>query len=328
MISIIIPVFNTENHVAKCINSILNQTYKDYEIILIDDGSTDNSRSICESYKSDRVIFYHQENLGVSAARNKGLELSRGDEVIFVDSDDWLDPEMLEKLEIFKGDSDLSVCAYNIVKKGTDETIIIDPYNPWGDYSKGYVSTDAYHDVLLKSAVLWNKLISKRAIGNTRFDTNCCYGEDALFLCKVIGKVSKATIVPFCLYNYCINREGNVVSSRIGEKTYNYIDTATKIYLELVAQGRPAIGVARIAIVVNDVLSKIELTMANIKANKNILIACWKLANFPERRHLKCFIKDRTLNSRFKRRFLFIRRFRSFFYMLAFRRWITAFASK
>ena len=100
MISIIIPIYNVEKYLEKCLDSILNQTYKNLEIILIDDGSTDNSPNICNSYceKDKRIKIIHKNNEGVSSARNKGIELSKGKYIVFIDSDDYVSNEHIEVL--------------------------------------------------------------------------------------------------------------------------------------------------------------------------------------------------------------------------------------
>ena len=100
MISIIVPVYNTAPYLPQCLDSLVNQTYRDIEIICVNDGSTDNSPDILKAYaeRDSRILVIHQENLGLSGARNKGLESARGEWVMFVDSDDWIAPDMYEKL--------------------------------------------------------------------------------------------------------------------------------------------------------------------------------------------------------------------------------------
>ena len=100
LISVIVPIYNVESYLEQCIKSIINQTYKNIEIILIDDGSTDKSPKICDKYKQkdSRIIVVHKQNTGVSATRNIGLELSKGKWIAFVDSDDWIEKEYLEEL--------------------------------------------------------------------------------------------------------------------------------------------------------------------------------------------------------------------------------------
>lgn len=99
-VSIIIPVYNAEKHISKCIESLTNQTYKEIQIILINDGSTDKSGQICEAYaeKDNRIIVIHKENGGVSSARNIGLENSTGYYIMFVDSDDWIEEDAIKRL--------------------------------------------------------------------------------------------------------------------------------------------------------------------------------------------------------------------------------------
>ena len=100
MISVIVPVYNTVNYVRYCVESILSQTMKDFELILVDDGSSDGSEKICDEYSKNNlnVISLHQKNKGVSAARNLGIEMASGDYIVFVDSDDWVESDYLEIL--------------------------------------------------------------------------------------------------------------------------------------------------------------------------------------------------------------------------------------
>ncbi|OUQ40792.1 glycosyltransferase family 2 protein [Faecalibacterium sp. An121] len=138
MISIIIPVYNVENYLNRCIDSVLSQTYKNLEIILIDDGSTDSSSKICDFYqeKDRRVIAYHKRNEGQGIARNYGIDRSKGEYIMFVDSDDWIDPRMCEKLmslcNTYK--RDITGCAYSIdFADGTSK-------NQFSDSKSGIIS--------------------------------------------------------------------------------------------------------------------------------------------------------------------------------------------
>ncbi len=117
LISVIVPVYNTEKYIEKCVMSILNQTYKNLEIILIDDGSTDNSPQICDSLaeKDNRITVIHQPNGGVSSARNIGLDNTHGDYITFVNSDDYIAPNMIEFLSENIGDTNIAMCGYTSV---------------------------------------------------------------------------------------------------------------------------------------------------------------------------------------------------------------------
>ncbi len=117
-ISIVVPIYNAEKYLDRCIQSILNQSYKDLEIILIDDGSTDSSNKICNNYqkRDNRIKFISQKNEGVSAARNRGISEATGEFIGFVDSDDYIQPNMYETLYglINKYNCDISICGYFI----------------------------------------------------------------------------------------------------------------------------------------------------------------------------------------------------------------------
>lgn len=120
-ISVIVPVYNVEKYLKKCIESVMNQTYKNLEIILVDDGSTDMSSHICEEYKAmdGRVVVVHQENGGLAAARNTGLQVMSGDLVAFVDSDDWIEPDTYERmLEVKTNTGATVVCCEGIHTDG------------------------------------------------------------------------------------------------------------------------------------------------------------------------------------------------------------------
>ena len=115
-ISVIVPIYNSEDYIDRCVRSIVEQSYKNIEIILVDDGSTDNSSMMCDEWaKNDkRVKVIHKENGGVSSARNEGLKIAKGDYISFVDSDDYIDKKMIEKMlnQMEKGNTDLVICNY------------------------------------------------------------------------------------------------------------------------------------------------------------------------------------------------------------------------
>lgn len=116
LISIIVPVYNVEKYLNKCIDSIINQTYKNIEIILVDDGSTDNSGKICDEYllRDSRIKVIHKNNGGLSSARNEGINISSGEYIGFVDSDDWVEPNMYEEMykKILYSNADIVDCGY------------------------------------------------------------------------------------------------------------------------------------------------------------------------------------------------------------------------
>lgn len=207
MISIIIPIYNVEGYLSRCIDSVLNQTYKNLEIILVDDGSPDNCGKICDEYakKDSRIKVIHKENGGVSSARNAGLDIARGDYIGFVDPDDYIHQTMYETLisEISEDDFDIVECNYTqIYEDGSNLTRNI----------KDKVYSD-YYDILeggftaYLSFVIWDKLYKKSIIDGTRFNTSFKVAEDQLFFfeCAKKGAVLKSINKP--LYYYYLRND-------------------------------------------------------------------------------------------------------------------------
>ena len=172
-ISVIVPVFNAEMFLDKCINSIIDQTYKNLEIILIDDGSKDNSLVLCNeyAYKDNRIKVIHKENGGVSSARNTGLDNCVGDLVAFVDSDDYLEPNTYEKcVDLFaKKQVDMvrySLIQENNVKKKAEKI----QYDKSSIYPKDEILGWVLDYKLLGNVYCW--IVKKELIQNTRFNEN------------------------------------------------------------------------------------------------------------------------------------------------------------
>ena len=154
LVSIIVPVYNVEQYLEKCVNSIINQSYKNLEIILVDDGATDNSGKICDELAKldNRIKVYHKENGGLSDARNYGVERATGEYIGFVDSDDYIDPKMYEKLyeAIKKENVDVVECSFKIIYPGRVD----------------FFSTEKYYEILGKQEYLEEYLKMRRIFGS------------------------------------------------------------------------------------------------------------------------------------------------------------------
>ncbi|WP_353948977.1 glycosyltransferase family 2 protein [Sporolactobacillus sp. Y61] len=223
LVSIIIPVYNAENYIKNCISSILNQSYKNFEVILIDDGSTDYSKRLCEEYakKDARIKLYHQENSGPSTARNLGLHLATGKYIQFVDADDSLENDAIEKLKVaVKPDVQLVICGYRKSSKTKNITEDVHPV-----ISGTYRTEDfyKYFGVLYKDLSIvfpWNKLYLKEIINQfeIRFNPELKLGEDLLFNLDYLKHCRKINMISNeCLYNYMIHKSENSLSSGIIE---------------------------------------------------------------------------------------------------------------
>lgn len=207
LLSIIVPIYNCEKDLRRCVSSILRQTYSNIELILVDDGSTDSSHEICDEYamSDNRVKVIHQKNKGASAARNTGLLASKGQYIGFVDSDDYIDDSMYEKL-IFcavSNKANIVMCDYYMIDKDAHKVIECSDGK-----SNIKTATDYLKEVLEGKymGVLWNKLFSKELIEkeNISFDEGIHFCEDVVFLSEVV-RDQDIYVVHSPLYYYIEN---------------------------------------------------------------------------------------------------------------------------
>ena len=212
-ISIIVPIYNVEKYLPRCIESLINQTYKNIEIILINDGSTDNCGQICNDYRKrdNRIIAINQENAGVSHARNAGLKAASGEFVGFCDPDDWVDSKMYEEMltAMKTNNSDISICGYEYY----DENGQIDINRKYKLKSTEYVSQFEIMKRMsdqpptIRLGVV-NKLFRRSIIENQRFKEGLHSAEDVMFLTEYIQKTKDASIIHKPLYLNTV-REGS-----------------------------------------------------------------------------------------------------------------------
>ena len=238
-ISVIVPVYNVEKYLKQCLDSILNQTFFDIEIICVNDGSEDASSLILEEYKNkdNRIKVVVKENGGLSSARNAGLKVAQGEFISFIDSDDWIEKTMLEKLydNATSLDSDISICAVNLYDEAKQ---CFDSTNPY--FSLGYFNESfngklfSYEDVkmfLMDVCVMaWNKLYRKSFLDkvNAQFPDGLIF-EDGPFFFSIFFKTKRVSIVRDMLYNYRINRDGSIVKKG-GIKFLDIIDAVELMY--------------------------------------------------------------------------------------------------
>ena len=235
LISVIVPVYNVEAYLRRCIDSIINQSYTNLEIILVDDGSTDNSGLICDEYakKDNRVKVIHKENRGVSSARNIGFQNSAGEYIIFLDSDDEIKKEMLFDMKniLIETNSDMVCCGYiNIFK---DKEIVKLPQ------SDVLEKKDIFMVLMNDSGFfksIWNKLFKKDILLNEnmefiKFDEMMHMGEDYLWLCNVLFNCEKVYCIKKPYYLYYRRENGAVYNNtnRIDEKSVTQVEAYRKI---------------------------------------------------------------------------------------------------
>lgn len=202
LVSILVPVYNVEAYLPQCLDSIVGQTYPHLQIVLIDDGSTDGSWRVMQEYavRDERIEIYHQENQGVGTTRNHLLEKIKGDYVLFVDSDDWVELDMVEFLvgKALENHVDVVTCG-NVINDGIPKAVYEEEI-----WSQEKVVKEFLRHMTFNGS-LWNKLIKTSLLGSHRFDCRISYGEDALFCWYIIQNASKVIVTDKQLYHYRMN---------------------------------------------------------------------------------------------------------------------------
>lgn len=221
LVSVIVPCYNVEKYIKKGIESLINQTLKDIEIIVINDGSKDNTLKILKNYQKNdkRIKIIDKKNEGVSIARNAGLKQAKGKYICFMDSDDWVEKDYLEQM-------------YNKISKNNYDIVACDTYAIYPNkkmYIKSNINDNQDEKKLMIDAyaVIWNKMYKKEIISDIYFEKNISFCEDVLFLYEVYSKVKKVGSINEPLYNY-LQRE-NSLTYTYNEKIYDLIKGLDKI---------------------------------------------------------------------------------------------------
>lgn len=216
LISIIVPVYNMEQYLDRCLESILHQTYTNLEIILVDDGSTDHSPAMCDDYakKDHRIKVIHKENGGLSDARNAGLKIATGSYIGYVDSDDWIELNMYERMynACIKNNAELAVCKYKAVfkdrtiDKGSSEEVVLSREELLNIYLFEHKQYVIYNSV-------WSKLFSKKLVEDMTFPVGH-NSEDIMYTTKAFCRLKRAVYIDESLYNYVLDRDGSIMNDK------------------------------------------------------------------------------------------------------------------
>ena len=237
-VSIIIPVYNIARYIDSCVKSIIRQSYENFELILIDDGSTDGSGEVCDQWaeKDSRIQCIHQPNAGVSIARNIGLEHCTGQYIMFVDGDDEIAPDMCEKLlkALTETDADVSYCGfYNIFSDKQEKNL--PPYKMMNNVE----SLNALLTDISFFSSVWNKMFRRNTIFSdekfVKFSVDVAVSEDALWLTEVLNGVKKVVSVPDALYYWKRREDSATFGGKSVQLTPRYLTTldARKKMIEL-----------------------------------------------------------------------------------------------
>ncbi len=222
-ISVIVPVYKAENYLEKCVRSILDQTFTDFELLLVEDGSPDNSAALCDAYavEDQRVRVFHKKNGGVSSARNLGMAEAEGTYIAFADSDDWMEPEELETLYnlVTKYGADSAGCAHNNVSFGSDAQAEVSAL-PAGVYGKEEIMAGIVDRLMgqrleqpgqpVLNGYIWRFLFSRDIIVRENIVYEGAYLEDELFLVEYFSHAEKLAVTDRPLYNYFYNPDSAI----------------------------------------------------------------------------------------------------------------------
>ncbi len=234
MISVIVPVHNNEKYLNKCFESILNSTFKDFELILVDDGSTDSAPQICDEYaeKDSRIVVIHKENGRAASARNTGIKIAKGEYLSFIDCDDWIEPEMLEAMYSKAVEYNCDIVMCDIMKRGKREYKITQPVEG-GYYDRKKIEKELFPSLIMFENIEFPITISncvmmtKRCVfedNNILYDEDIHYCEDALMGPKLLYNCNGFYYMKdSCFYNYRLNENSTSQSYR-PEKWNHYLE--------------------------------------------------------------------------------------------------------
>ncbi len=231
LISVIVPVYNVEKYLKRCINSILGQTYNNFELILIDDGSPDNSGNICDEYvlKDSRVKVIHKENTGVSDSRNIGIGQAKGEYLTFIDSDDYISSDMLEIMynDMIENNAEIVIGGRNIVNE-SDGHIIFQENN-----KKSVMNSEqALKELMIEknfNCVSWGKLYKKELFNDYKFCVNTIIAEDLELLYKIFPICNKIVLDTTKGLYFWTNRSDSVTKSEYNDNWKKEIQITEEI---------------------------------------------------------------------------------------------------
>lgn len=222
LISVVVAVYNIEAYVERCVRSIMGQSYASLEILLVDDGATDDSGRICDRLAEEdkRIRVIHKENGGLSDARNAGIREARGACIAFVDGDDWIEPDMYENMygAMKEFDAPLAVCRYRQIcpdrtlDGSTKRAVILEGSEALEEFL-------AENDEIPIRNAAWNKLYRTELMGELRFPTGKLY-EDIVYTTRLVHRAGRCVYLDRAEYNYVLDREGSIMKKGLGERIF------------------------------------------------------------------------------------------------------------
>lgn len=293
MVSVLIPAYNAEKTIHRCLDSILAQTYCDIEVIIVNDGSKDSTLAELQVYekKDERVKVIDQLNCGVAAARNTALDNARGAYILYVDADDWIEPNMVERLLKLVGDGDIVFCG-NDNADTSDRVMCVDKTETeiWGQQRQ--MLEFMKHKRM--TGMLWNKLIRRSITDGCWFNEKTGYGEDAEFLWKIIKKSRKMVVTNEVLYHHVLE-DTSISHLSFSEKKFSAIPMWEAINEEVEKQYPELLELAQERLMCAAVFSMYEARGCGYKDKEQI--AHMRRIT---RKYLRVFLKSKDVSKKFR----------------------------
>ena len=269
LISVIVPIYNVENYLERCVESIIHQTYKNLEIILVDDGSPDNCPQMCDEWakKDNRIKVIHKENGGLSDARNAGTMIASGELVAYIDSDDWIESKMFEDMynRMQKDGSDIVASGVNWVEE--DGSLIrVESSEIDCVLDRTESMTELLGDRKFKQHV-WNKLYKFKLIKNIPFEKGK-YHEDVFWSYQVVGSADRVSVMTKSYYNY-VQRSNSIMGESYSIKRLDALD-AMKQRCEYMSDHFPELYDKALNVYIGSCMYHIQLAI-NASADKSIV---------------------------------------------------------
>ena len=305
MISVVIPAYNLAPYLERCIDSILNQTYTDFEILLVNDGSTDETGEICDKLAlcDSRIRVFHKENGGVSSARNMALDNAKGDMISIIDGDDWVEPTLFED-------------AVNSMKQNNAQVFMFEYFIDKNNESvKHSVSALKYGVLDTETALIrtispdnrfaWSKIFQRELLHDTKFDENLILGEDTLFICEIVARARNIFYSDNAYYHYII-RENSAITSAFKIKKMTGVEAYQK-ELELckalgfkVAEDYARAAIIDLGISLCQKASKSDVKKQAYKITKkairNLIVKVISSKHIPSKTKLKAIVGTFSIN--------------------------------
>ena len=210
LVSIVVPIYNVEKYLEECLESIAAQTYSNIQVLLVDDGSKDGSTKLAADFaaKDNRFSYIHQENRGLSGARNTGIESATGEYIAFVDSDDWLEPDYISAMLTVALEKDADITISGLIKEnGSKKQIAYDASFGYSRTAAMNVLDYIFNEKYLMMILAWNKLYKRKLFDNVRYPLGKIH-EDEYTIHRLIDESNLIYTVPKCLYHYRIREDG------------------------------------------------------------------------------------------------------------------------